>query len=206
MHCGHNGIAHGRAERGGGGGSGWGGEAAVHCAAAHQGAQAGWQGDVHTRWPGTAAPRRPVGGRAGGRQAGRAASRPGVSAPTSHRPAAPTCRWKAWAHLPHTTGLSSPGILPSGGQPSKGLRQMPHTSSPASQVQAATACQRRMDTSSGMRARTPLLAGICLPAPPDHHTAPAANQHAWHCRQIARAGAGWTRLALRRERSTCTAW
>ena len=41
------------------------------------------------------------------------------------------CRWKAWVQMPHTTGLSSPGYLPSGGQPSKGMRQMPQTSSPA---------------------------------------------------------------------------
>ena len=51
------------------------------------------------------------------------------------------CRWNAWAHTPHTTGLSSPGNLPSGGQPSKGILQMPQTSSPASQVHSATACQ-----------------------------------------------------------------
>ena len=41
------------------------------------------------------------------------------------------CRWKACVQTPHTTGLSSPGYLPSGGQPSKFMRQMPHTSSPA---------------------------------------------------------------------------
>ena len=51
------------------------------------------------------------------------------------------CRWKACPHTPHTTGLSSPGYLPSGGHPSKGMRHMPQTSSPASHVHAATACQ-----------------------------------------------------------------
>lgn len=51
------------------------------------------------------------------------------------------CKWKAWVQTPHTTGLSSPGYLASGGQPSKGILQMPQTSSPAFQVHVATACQ-----------------------------------------------------------------
>ena len=41
------------------------------------------------------------------------------------------CRWKEWLHLPHTTALSSPGNLASGGQPSKGALHIPQTSSPA---------------------------------------------------------------------------
>lgn len=41
------------------------------------------------------------------------------------------CKWKEWLHLPHTTALSSPGNLASGGQPSKGALHMPQTSSPA---------------------------------------------------------------------------
>ena len=56
------------------------------------------------------------------------------------------CRWKAWPHAPQTTGASSPGNLASGGQPSKAARQMPQTSSPASQVHEATARQCLMET------------------------------------------------------------
>jgi len=41
------------------------------------------------------------------------------------------CKWKACLHVPHTTGLSSPGYFASGAQPSKGFLQIPHTSSPA---------------------------------------------------------------------------
>ena len=55
-------------------------------------------------------------------------------------------RWKAWPHAPQTTGASSPGNLASGGHPSKAARQMPQTSSPASQVQEATARQCLMET------------------------------------------------------------
>jgi len=50
------------------------------------------------------------------------------------------CRWNTWPHEPHTHGLSSPGYLASGGHASYCALQMPHTSSPASQVQAATPC------------------------------------------------------------------
>lgn len=50
------------------------------------------------------------------------------------------CRCRACPHTPQTTGLSSPGNRPSGGQPSKEFLQMPHTSSPASHVQFATMC------------------------------------------------------------------
>lgn len=57
-------------------------------------------------------------------------------------------RWNAWLQAPHTTGASSPGNLASGGQPSKAVRQMPQTSSPAFQVHDATACQDTMRTSS----------------------------------------------------------
>lgn len=45
------------------------------------------------------------------------------------------CRWKACLHTPQTTGESSPGYLASGGHPSNGMRQMPHTSSPARGVE-----------------------------------------------------------------------
>ena len=50
--------------------------------------------------------------------------------------------------LTHTTGLSSPGNLASGGHASKATRQMPHTSSlsPAFHVQTPTACHLRMFT------------------------------------------------------------
>jgi hypothetical protein len=58
-------------------------------------------------------------------------------------------RWNAWPHAPQTTGASSPGNLASGGQPSKAARQMPQTSSPASQVQEATARQCLMETRKG---------------------------------------------------------
>lgn len=56
------------------------------------------------------------------------------------------CKWNAWPHAPQTTGASSPGNLASGGHPSKAARQMPQTSSPASQVQEATARQCLMET------------------------------------------------------------
>ena len=63
------------------------------------------------------------------------------------------CRWKAWVQTPQTTGESSPGYLPSGGQPSKGMRQMPHTSSPAHQDGRAIEGERcRVSGATGMRA------------------------------------------------------
>lgn len=71
-----------------------------------------------------------------------------TDSPTQHSTyyCSTTCRWKAWPHVPHTTGLSSPGNLLSGGQPSKGLRQMPHMSSPASHVHTPTACHFLIST------------------------------------------------------------
>eukprot|EP00879_Flechtneria_rotunda_P003547 GHRR01003781.1.p1 GENE.GHRR01003781.1~~GHRR01003781.1.p1 ORF type:complete len:103 (-),score=0.41 GHRR01003781.1:353-661(-) len=60
------------------------------------------------------------------------------------------CKWKACPHVPHTTGLSSPGNLLSGGHPSKGFLQMPHRSSPASHVHTPTACQRLISTLNDM--------------------------------------------------------
>lgn len=50
------------------------------------------------------------------------------------------CRWNGWEQTPQLTELSSPGYFWSGAQPSNGERQMPQTSSPAPQVQEATAC------------------------------------------------------------------
>jgi len=55
-------------------------------------------------------------------------------------------RWNACPHAPQTTGASSPGNLASGGQASNAALQMPQTSSPASQVQDATARQCLMET------------------------------------------------------------
>ena len=43
------------------------------------------------------------------------------------------CIWKQWVQAPQTTGQSSPGVLHSGQQPSKAIRQMPHVSSLAIQ-------------------------------------------------------------------------
>ena len=60
------------------------------------------------------------------------------------------CRWKACPHVPQTTGESSPGNLLPGGQPSNGMRQIPHTSSPAFHVHDAAACQCLTVTFSGM--------------------------------------------------------
>ena len=69
-------------------------------------------------------------------------------------------RWKAWVHCPHTTGLSSPGNWASGGHASYGARQIPHTSSPASQVQHPTALHFVTCTSKLI---TPLCSHPCRP-------------------------------------------
>ena len=74
------------------------------------------------------------------------------------------CRWKAWAQTPQTTGLSSPGNLPSGGQPSKGILQMPQTSSPASQVHRATACQLLIWTWKVLPALGGVSGSVLVPA------------------------------------------
>lgn len=48
------------------------------------------------------------------------------------------CKWNGCLQTPQTIGHSSPGTLQSGQQPSNALRHIPHESSPASHVHAAT--------------------------------------------------------------------
>eukprot|EP00658_Telonema_sp_P-2_P013517 TRINITY_DN15120_c0_g1_i1.p1 TRINITY_DN15120_c0_g1~~TRINITY_DN15120_c0_g1_i1.p1 ORF type:complete len:161 (+),score=20.08 TRINITY_DN15120_c0_g1_i1:394-876(+) len=55
-------------------------------------------------------------------------------------------RWKACLHWPQTTGQLSPGYLYPGAAPSKGIWQMPHTSSSRFHVHNATECHRLMVT------------------------------------------------------------
>ena len=70
----------------------------------------------------------------------------GCSAPCAPSHLVMHCRWKAWPHLPHTTGESSPGNFSPGAHASNASRQMPHTSSPAFQFHTPTACHRRTRT------------------------------------------------------------
>ena len=63
-------------------------------------------------------------------------------------------KWNAWAQVPQTTGLSSPGNSDPGAQPSSGFWQMAQTSSLADHVQDATACTALMRTRTGMVSST----------------------------------------------------
>ena len=69
------------------------------------------------------------------------------------------CKWKAWAHFPHTTGQSSPGYLTPGAVPSKANWQIPQTSSLAFQLQWATPWSRRIRT---LRRRRGLSASVSV--------------------------------------------